>query len=323
MASSIITLTRKDQIFNPKPSPYATPENIEALRTIGITEESIMPFLNSLAKCSSYVFLNQIAIFFVFMIIFPFLLYLKMAFKNGGALDSETFTYIFLPILIYCEVVMLIAILIFTFILHRQMLRKAQHIIDIQNKRQLNYKFSLSALMLRLSVEKIRDFEAGLNSSSFDEPLKEIYTFPGMQHITDYIKLGYFNESDVAYKLYCFASVKYQTGSCKFLVLALLMVLLLVGGFTISIIFAALYLDLMYISYIVITWFTIIGGFVLAIYQYNMSKLASYLETQNSKIRDLGIFCEVTNWVLHIYVFDNIEGSESYKDHVRTAKYFK
>jgi hypothetical protein len=313
MLSPIITLTRKDNLFDTSPNPYETSSNFEALSAMGITEDSIKAFLGSLAKCSSLIFLKLITTCFIFMLICPFLLY-------NNSYEGDSFTYIYLPAAIYCEVILLIVIFFFI-ILHRQMLRKAQHIIDIQNKRQPGYKFSLNALTMRLNVEKIGDVESGLISTVLDELLKELYVFPGMGHYQYYVNLGYFSESDTICEIYSGASAEYQKVNFDFRTW-LLIVVALVAGLIVLIIIVCVYLGVMYISFVMVGWFTIVGGLVLGIFRYKMSKVASYVDIQNTKYFDSGIYYDITNWVLYIYVFNGDIGITGYKNDVRTAKYF-
>jgi hypothetical protein len=126
-----------------------------------------------------------------------------------------------LPYAIYIEMIYMVLIIIYV-LAHRQMLKRAQYIIDLENRRQGIYKFSLSPINLALNIVVTGDTERELVNKS-TEPLKEIIAFPGFKKANEYLKLNYFNTGDNIYNTYVAVETEVTALNKKYLYYGLLL----------------------------------------------------------------------------------------------------
>jgi hypothetical protein len=316
-----LTIPRTDSIFTPKPNAYNSPTNQQALSNISIREELLNPFLVRLTRCTTFLFFKAIFIVIACMFIFPALLFGFEYFTLNRTMSTKDIIDFCLPYIIFLEMIYLALIVVYI-IAHRQMLRRAQHIIDLENNRQGIYKFSLLPVSLALNIAMIGDAERGLVNQS-SEPLKEIIAFPGFKPVDEYLKLNYFNAGDNIYNTYVAVHTEMTALNKKNMCYGF--VIGLFAGIAIgatAIITVANLDNLLHCSLIIIGVTTLAFVGIFAFSRTRIAQMKDCFERRNIEINQFGLCIHFTSWMLYIYVFEPLGINGSYKNDLRTAKYF-
>jgi hypothetical protein len=148
-------IPRTDSIFTSKPNAYSSPTNQQNLANISIREDLLNSFLIRLTRCITLHFIKAIAIICIF--IFSTLLFIECLIVKRAIFTKDLSDFC-LPYAIYIEMIYIVLIIIYV-LAHRQMLKRAQYIIDLENRRQGIYKFSLSPVNLALNIVITGDTE--------------------------------------------------------------------------------------------------------------------------------------------------------------------
>jgi hypothetical protein len=316
-----LTIPRTDSICTSKSNAYNSPTNQQILSNISIREDLLNPFLIRLTRCTTFIFFRAIFIFIICMFIIPALMLGFEYLTLNSIMSTEEILFFCLPYLIYLELLCLALIVIYI-IAHRQMLRKAQHIINLENNKQGIYKFSLSPVSLALNIVMMGDAERGLVNQS-TEPLKEIIAFPGFKKADEYLKLNYFNAGDNVYNTYVAVHTEVTALNKKYICYGV------VVGLFVGITIAATAIitvnnvdNLLDCSLIILGVSTFMG---LAMYAFNSvttTQMKECIERRNLEINQFGLCIDFTSWMVYIYVFEPLGINGSYKNDLRTAKYF-
>jgi hypothetical protein len=236
-------------------------------------------------------------------------------------MTPEDILFFCLPYIIYLEIIYLTLIVMYI-IAHRQMLRRAQHIIDLENNRQGIYKFSLTPVSLALNIVIIGDAERGLVNQP-TEPLKEIIAFPGFKPANEYLKLNYFNAGDNIYNTYVAVQTEVIALNKKYMCHILVIGLFAGIGISVTIFLTIIRsINLLNCSFIILGALILIFVAIFILARVKISKLTEYFERKNLEINQFGLCIDFTNWMFYIYVFEPHGINGSYKNDLMTSKYF-
>jgi hypothetical protein len=310
-----ISIPRDDFFSERKENPYASQRNTEKLRAIGINEELIRPFLLSLSKATSQRHMFDIFLSSLFFLLFSLLLVICVLTVD------DTLVSTFVLIDAYIGLIFFIVILR-SLMAHRRMLRRARHIIDMENRRQNTYKFSISNGSLSLDIARYSDTERGLVQLSSDSLLKELYTVP------DYLRdrtLSHFRLIFMRGNTFFDAAVEeilktQKALKCAFLAFYLPMLFLYV--------FFLVYMVGDYRNYdmgygvVIIGWLCFIFVGIVLIRLIIMKRLYERMVIRNEEFKNQGVYFDLDFNTLYIYVFQPFDVIASYKTDPRTSKYF-
>jgi hypothetical protein len=313
-----ISISRNDFFAVRQENPYSSPSNTEKLRTVGINEELIRPFLLGLSKATTSRNILNILLRGLFFVIITVFLGVCYFFLDG---PYDYVTYCFAGLEIYIVLVYSLQI-IASIVSHKRMLRRAQHIIDIENKRQNAYKFSISCCCLGLNIAPYSDTERGLVQISSDSLLKELYVVPDYLRDTtlSQFRLTFLRGSNF-FDVACEDILKIQRAfKCAFLIFFIPMLIAYVGGL-IYFVYSYNGFDII-ICTIVIGWCVIIFLGIIIIRLFMIKALKEILAARNEEFKSQGVYFDLNMNILYIYVFQPFDVVVSYKTDHRTSKYF-
>jgi hypothetical protein len=306
-----ILISRNDLFTYRKENPYDSPSNLDALRRIGINEVLIKPFLISVSKATSLKNIFTIALILFIYLLYTVFMWTKCFIVLNRYYYDPQLTFIIYEIYIGCIYSVLILL---AYLYHRKMLARAQHIIDNENKRQNAYRFSLSHLTLSLKIAPHTDSERGLVRLTNDSLLKELYTIPDYfrDNILTNFRLLYFRQGAPFFDSVTedIMSIQWTYKCLTLSILLPLIILLFVCHF---------FMDG---TLLVLVWILLVLEIMFVIRFTMIKKLRAKLDIRNEEYKNQGIYFDLAGNELFIYVFQPFDVIGSYKQDIRTAKYF-
>jgi hypothetical protein len=295
---------------------YTSPHEIQN----GIDLHTINQSLVKMTKCLNTKHAENMIIYLIVMIIIPPLTFGVLY----PAYGTDTFNLLYPIMLSATEAILIIAILLNYFVNHRPMVKRAQHIVDIENSRQNTYILSINHFTLSINVKTRLDTEVHLVTDP--SYLKEIIAISdfNIPRYHDDILVAYFSGSRAIFSA---AYYEYQKYYCKYYCLRLLAAVVIVCSTT-----GILYLiinhyegenfTLVCLTTVFVGLFVLLGTVGMLLYCQRRRFLLD-LEAKNNETKMSGICYDLVGSMLYVYKFEIFDVNGSFKKDSRTAKYFK